>query len=309
MIISRAIKFGAFELQSIPDGDFWLDGGSMYGTVPKVLWKELTPADRENRIRLSLNCLLVKAADKMVLVDTGIGEKFSKRHNEIYKTTKRRNLLPALAACDVKPADIDYVINTHLHFDHCGGNTMREEGKYVPTFPNAEYIIQEQEWFSANHTNEKTRSSYRPSDFLPLKETGQLRLINGDCEIVDGIKTIVTRGHTAGHQSVLITNNDNHALYLGDLVPTTHHLKLPYLTGYDLYPIELLDTKKEIIERAVAEEWLLVFEHDPKTVFAYITKEDGVIKLLSAGARNNNNQNLKSKQNSKNQFPEYKTKK
>jgi len=302
------MKFGEFDLQLIPDGDFWLDGGSMYGAVPKILWKKFTPADRENRIKLSLNCLLVKAADKMVLVDTGIGDKFSKRHNEIYRTAKRRNLLPSLAACGVQPSDIDYVVNTHLHFDHCGGNTTRENGRYVPTFPNAQYIIQEQEWFSANHANEKTRSSYRPSDFLPLEETGQLHLITGDYEIVPGIKAMVTRGHTAGHQSVLITSDENHALYLGDLIPTTYHLRLPYLTGFDLYPVDLLDTKKEIIERAIAEKWLLIFEHDPKTVFAYITEEAGAIKLLAAEARNKNTQKPNNKRNPGNQFQKCETK-
>jgi len=296
------MTFGEFDLQSISDGDFWLDGGSMYGTVPKVLWKKLTPADEENRIKLSLNCLLVRAADKAVLVDTGVGEKFSKRHSEIYRTSKRRNLLPALAACGVEPSHIDYVINTHLHFDHCGGNTTRKNHRYVPTFPNAQYIIQEKEWYSANHPNEKTRSSYRPSDFLPLKEAGQLHLINGDYEIVPGVRTLVTSGHTVGHQSVLITSDNNHALYLGDLIPTTYHLKLPYLTGFDLYPVKLLNTKKEIIERAVAEGWLLIFEHDPKTIFAYIRKENGTIKLLPAVSKNDDDQSPKGKRNVKTQF-------
>lgn len=276
------MKLGAFDIDSISDGDFWLDGGAMYGAVPKVLWNKLTPADTDNRIRLSLNCLLVRTPDKMVLVDTGLGEKFGAKLKEIYKTDRSHNLHASLAALSVEPADIDYVINTHLHFDHCGGNTIKENGKYVPTFPGAKYIIQKAEWENAIQPNEKTRYSYRPSDFLPLEETGQLQLIDGDYDVVPGISTVVTSGHTLGHQSVLISSKGKHAFYLGDLVPMTYHLKIPYLTGFDLYPIELLDTKKRIIERALIQKWLLIFEHDPRITFAYIVEQDGAIKVLPA---------------------------
>jgi glyoxylase-like metal-dependent hydrolase (beta-lactamase superfamily II) len=274
------MKLGVFELFVVSGGYFWLDGGSMYGVVPKVLWDKLTPADKDNRIRLSLNCLLIKAQDKTVLVDTGIGEKFSRRFREIYKIEGDKKLNSSLAALNVQPSDVDFVINTHLHFDHCGGNTRRQGGKYVPAFPNAKYVIQREEWLNANQTNEKTGSSYRSGDFLPLKEAGQLLLIDGDHEVISGVRAIVTSGHTRGHQSVLISSQGKHAIYLGDLIPTTHHVKLTYMTGFDLYPVELLATKKEIVKRAIAEKWLLVFEHDPETVFAYVTEEAGGTKLL-----------------------------
>ncbi len=274
------MKLGDYQLHAIADGYFWLDGGSMYGVVPKVLWNELTPADGENRIRLSLNCLLIITPEKNVLIDTGLGEKFSKRMKEIYKTEGERGLYASIANLGMKPTDIDFVINTHLHFDHCGGNTTKKNGKYIPAFPNAKYIIQRNEWNNASNPNEKTRSSYRPNDFVPIEEAGQLQLVDGDFEVVPGIRTMVTPGHTAGHQSVLISSKGKHACYLGDLIPMTHHLKIQYLTGYDLYPVELLDTKKDIIARALKDKWLLIFEHDPKIVFAHIAEENGATKVL-----------------------------
>jgi glyoxylase-like metal-dependent hydrolase (beta-lactamase superfamily II) len=199
---------------------------------------------------------------------------------EIYKTDSNRGLHSSLTALGIRPQHVDFVINTHLHFDHCGGNTIKKNGRYVPAFPNARYIIQKDEWNNANAPNEKTRSSYRQSDFLPLEVAGQLQLIDGDYEVIPGIKTIVTPGHTLGHQSVLISSEGKDAFYLGDLVPMTYHLKIQYLTGFDLYPLELLNTKKEIIDRAIKKNWLLIFEHDPNTVFAYISEDAGAIRVL-----------------------------
>ena len=274
------MKLGDFELDAVSDGHFWLDGGSMYGVVPKVLWDKLTPADEENRIRLALNCLLIRTPEKMVLVDTGLGEKFSKRSKEIYRTERSQNLFRSLAALRIEPTDIDFVINTHLHFDHCGGNTIKVNGKHVPSFPNAKYIIQKDEWDNANRPNERTKSSYRTCDFLPLEEAGQVQLVEGDYDVIPGVKTMVTRGHTQGHQSVFISSRGNKALYLGDIIPMTYHLKIPYMTGFDMYPVELLETKKDIIGRAVQENWLLIFEHDPKTVFARVSEDGGVTRVV-----------------------------
>lgn len=277
------MKLGDFELNAISDGHFWLDGGSMYGAVPKVLWSKLTPSDKENRIRLSLNCLLIRTPDNIVLVDTGLGEKFSKRSKEIYRTERNQNLFTSLSALNIQPSDVDFVINTHLHFDHCGGNTVKMNGKYVPAFPNARYIIQKAEWENAQQPNEKTKSSYRISDFLPLEQAGQVQLVEGDHAVTPGVRTMVTRGHTQGHQSVFISSKGNQALYLGDVIPTTYHLRIPYMTGFDMYPGELLETKKDIIKHAVEDNWLLVFEHDPKIVFAYINEEEGTIKVRALG--------------------------
>ena len=273
------MKFGDVELFVVSDGYFWLDGGSMFGVVPKVLWNRLTPSDDRNRIRLALNCLLISTDGKNVLVDTGIGDRFSEKLIEIYRIERNANLLSSLTNLGVQPADVDIVINTHLHFDHCGGNTVERNGKYLPAFPKAKYVIQEKEWYAALNTDEKTESSYRRSDFIPLEETEQLMLIDGEYEVAPGVVALVTDGHTRGHQSVLITSNSQCALYLGDLIPTVHHLKIPYTTSYDQYPVDLTRCKKEIIKKAVDNNWLLIFEHDPDITFAYLA-EEGEKKVL-----------------------------
>lgn len=280
------MKIGRFELHAISDGHFWLDGGSMFGTVPKVLWNKVSPSDRQNRIKLALNCLLIKADDECVLVDTGLGDKFSKKLREIYKFERDLNLITSLAQHGVRPEDVDYVINTHLHFDHCGGNTRKAGDEYVPTFPNAKYIIQQQEWFSAQNTDEKTRSSYRTNDFMPLEEAGQVEFVDGDFDVRRGIRVLLTNGHTLGHQSVLIEDGKSSALYLGDIIPTAHHLKLHYLTGFDLYPVDLISRKKEIIEAAVRGNYLLVFEHDPDVTFARLERTDGAVRAVPFNTEN-----------------------
>jgi glyoxylase-like metal-dependent hydrolase (beta-lactamase superfamily II) len=269
------MKLGGIDLYAVSDGHFWLDGGSMFGVVPKVLWNKLTPADPKNRIRLALNCLLIKANEKSVLVDTGIGDKFDSKLEEMYRLERTEGIISSMANLGVQPQNIDVVINTHLHFDHCGGNTVEENGEYVPTFPRAKYVIQEKDWQAALNTDEKTRSSYRRSDFMPLEEAGQLTLVDGEYEVTPGVRVIATTGHTRGHQSVLITSNGHDALYLGDLIPTTYHLKIPYLTGYDQYPVDLIKCKKDIIKKAAEDNWLLIFEHDPNIMFAHVTEENG----------------------------------
>ncbi|UCD19787.1 MAG: MBL fold metallo-hydrolase [candidate division WOR-3 bacterium] len=268
-------RLGEFELYPVSDGFFWLDGGSMFGIVPKVLWSKLTSADRRNRVRLALNCLLVKSKDKNILIDTGMGDKLSKKMKEIYKVEREANLLRSLARLGVAPPDVDYVINTHLHFDHCGGNTTKSDGKFVPTFPNARYVIQRQEWFNAQNPKENTKSSYREKDFAPIEDAGQVMFVDGDHDVVPGVTVLLTNGHTLGHQSVMISTKRGRALYLGDVIPTSHHLKAQYLTGFDLYPVDLVNRKKEIVDRALKEKWLLIFEHDPAIVFAYLAEKDG----------------------------------
>jgi len=268
-------KFGEFNLCTVSDGKFWLDGGAMFGVVPKVLWNKLNPADDENRIELGLNCLLIKTPTKYVLIDTGIGEILKDKFKNIYKVERDFGLIVSLGKNGVKPENIDFVINTHLHFDHCGGNTIEKNGVVVPTFPNAQYIIQKQEWFDATHTNERTKSSYLRDKFIPVEKAGQLFLADGEYEVLPGIKVVVTNGHTKGHQSVMIESDAKKAIYLGDLIPTASHMKLPYIMGYDLLPLNVLEKKKEVIRKAIEEKWLLIFEHDPKTQFAYLIEENG----------------------------------
>lgn len=269
------MKLGDIELTIISDGTFWLDGGAMFGVVPKALWNRLNPADECNRIKLSLSCLLIKTPRHTVLVDTGIGTDLKERFCDLYRIERATGLVGGLRERGVAPEDIDFVINTHLHFDHCGGNTVKQGDAYVPVFPRAQYVIQEREWYDANHPNERTKASYLKQHFAPIKDAGQLMLVDGDHEVVQGIAVKCTNGHTRGHQSVLIEDNGRKAMYLGDLIPTTSHIKIPYIMGYDLYPLDILTKKKEILDMAVSEHWLLIFEHDPKVPFGYISEKEG----------------------------------
>lgn len=276
------MKLGQFELSIISDGRFWLDGGTMFGVVPKVMWNKLIPVDELNRVELSLNCLLIETPEGNVLIDTGIGDKLKDRFKEIYKMDRDITFVESLNRMGFKPENIDFVINTHLHFDHCGGNTIKKDGKLIPTFPNAKYIVQKQEWSDATDSNERTKASYLKENFMPVKESGQLMLVDGNYEVLPGIKVIMTNGHTKGHQSVLIESKGEKAIYLGDLIPTASHIKIPYIAAYDLFPLAVVEKKKEILEQAIKEKWLLIFEHDPEVVFAYVIEESGkaVLQLL-----------------------------
>ena len=247
----------------------------MFGIVPKVLWNKLNPADKRNRIKLGLNCLLVQTSERKVLIDTGVGKKTDEKFKKIYRIEQNGSLIESLRRIGVQPEDIDFVVNTHLHFDHCGGNTVKRDGNYIPTFPNAKYVIQKQEWLDATHTNERTQASYLPESFLPIQASGQLLLVDGDYEVLRGIRVIVTSGHTRGHQSVMIESEHEKAIYFGDLVPTSSHVKIPYIMGYDLFPLDVVETKKKILKKAIDEHWLLIFEHDPKNAFAYLVEENG----------------------------------
>ncbi len=266
-------KLGKLELSLLRSGTFYLDGGAMFGVVPKVMWEKLTPSDSKNRIKLGLSCLIIRSGDKNVLIDTGIcdmGEKFRKIFS-----LEEVDLDGCLEKIGLTPNDIDIVINTHLHFDHCGGNTRLKGENWVPSFPNAKYIVQEEEWEEATHSNERTQASYIPHTFIPIKEAGLLELVNGDIEILPGIKIIQTGGHTKGHQVVLLESDNKKALYLADLIPTSSHIKTPYVMGYDLYPLETMDKKRDLLGKAIKENWLLLFEHDPIIGMGYLEAKEG----------------------------------
>lgn len=269
------MQLGSFTLSIVSDGTFYLDGGAMFGVVPKVMWNKLNPADELNRIKLGLNCLLIHTREKKILIDTGVGVKLKERFKEMYRVEREHGLVESLGTIGAKPEDIDFVINTHLHFDHCGGNTIKKNSTYIPTFPNAQYVIQEKEWAAAMNPNERTKASYLRENFEPLGTADQLMLVVGEHTVVEGVKVIPTPGHTQGHQSVLIESNGKKAFYCGDLIPTASHVRLPYIMGYDLYPVDILETKRKILDQAVNEHWLLIFEHDPDTPFAYLTERNG----------------------------------
>lgn len=278
------------KLTPLSDGTFKLDGGAMFGIVPKPLWKKRTPSDRFNRILIGLNPLLIQTGKMNILVDTGIGDKnrYSAKFNEIYSVQQPPTLPGCLHELGLTPGDINMVILTHLHFDHTGGSTIKNDsGVFVPAFPNAKYIIQKGEWDASFDSSERTAGSYFKETYLPLEEKKQAEFISGDAQITEDISVKITGGHTLNHQLVLIKSAGQTAVYWGDLIPTASHIDVPYIMGYDLYPMETAVAKKKFLAPAVAEKWLCFWEHDPKVKSGYITtdgKRYGVVAAPSAGS-------------------------
>ncbi|MFQ6070583.1 MAG: MBL fold metallo-hydrolase [Candidatus Aminicenantales bacterium] len=268
------LTLGGFEIHGLRDGYFHLDGGTMFGVVPKVLWEKNFPSDEKNRIRLGLNSLLIKTEKKLIVVETGIGPKLDLKSSEIYGVETKPGLLASLESLGFSASEVDFVINTHLHFDHCGGNTViNEEGKAVPAFPSARYIIQKGEWEHALHPNERDMKSYLSENFIPLEEHKVLDLVEGDTEITDGVEVVVVPGHTAHHQCVRVWSQGKTLFFLGDLVPTSAHAGLSYIMSYDLFPLETLENKKKYFQQGLEEGWLFAFCHDPEFYFACLSKE------------------------------------
>jgi len=268
------MKLGAFEIYPVSDGRFRLDGGAMFGVVPKTLWEKCCPADEFNRIPLSLTALLIRANGKNILVDTGLGPKEDEKFQRMFAVERTPTILESLKRLGLGPDDIHLVINTHLHFDHAGGNTRRgEDGSIGPAFPKARYVIQYGEFEDAGRANERTRASYRLDNFAPIDHINQWEFLHGDMELVPGVTAVVTAGHTRCHQSVKIESEGQVAFFLGDLIPTISHLPLPYIMGYDLFPIQTLETKRWVLDRAFEEKWLLLFEHDPLVHGGYVRKD------------------------------------
>jgi glyoxylase-like metal-dependent hydrolase (beta-lactamase superfamily II) len=263
---------GDFELTIVNDGGYYLDGGAMFGVVPKVLWEKKFPPDEKNRLHMECNTLVVRTGDRTVLIETGIGNKLSEKLQGIYSNKAR--LLANLEASNIAPDDIDIVINTHLHFDHAGWNTIYKDGRPVPTFPRAKYYAQRGEWEHAQEQHERDRISYISDNYNPLIDSGQMELISGDREICPGISVRVLGGHTRHHQSVILRSAGKTACYIGDLVPTVSHLHPTWVMGYDLDPILCIDNRHKLYAEAVPEQWLCIFTHEPRTPMAYISKNE-----------------------------------
>ena len=265
------ISIGDFELTALSDGIYHLDGGGMFGVVPKVLWSKRTTADQNNRIPTGLNSVLVRTGEKNILIETGIGNKLSEKMVEIYGQPAK--LLENLNTIGVSPEGIDIVINSHLHFDHCGWNTIRRNGKIVPTFPKAKYYVQEGEWKHA-HEGQRDSVSYVHENYDPLVESGQMQLLRGNQEIVPGISVDVFPGHTRDMQALIVQSAGRTACYISDLIPTTAHLELNWVMSYDLYPLETIESRKRYYARAIQEKWLTMFTHDPEIPWSYVQRDD-----------------------------------
>ena len=265
---------GDFDVRPLSDGTFRLDGGAMFGVIPKPMWEKRTTPDSRNRIPLAARPLLVRGGGRTILIDAGIGDKMSAKDHDIYAFDRVVNLDTSLALAGVSPEDIDVVIATHLHFDHAGGFTVMVDGRPQPRFPNARHVIRRGEWEDATHPNERNRASYLADNYVPLLDAGLVDFIEQDAEVVPGIRVLRTGGHTMHHQIVRIDSGGRTAVFAADLIPTAAHLDEPWIMGYDLYPLDTLRYKKDLMAEAIRGEYVIFFEHDP-VVAAGVIRQEG----------------------------------
>ena len=269
---------GNFELTIVSDGTYFLDGGAFFGIVPKSLWSKRVTADEHNRVDAGLNSLLVRTGNKNVLIETGIGNKLSEKMVRIY--TQPARLLENLHSVGLGPDDIDIVINTHLHFDHCGWNTVRQGGKVTPTFPRAKYYAPEGEWQYARRPSERDAISFIAENYDPLVESGKMTLLKGGEEIVPGISVKTCPGHTAHMQAVIVKSGGRTACYTSDLIATSAHIDVTWGMAFDLYPLQNIESRKQYYAEAIPQKWLTVFTHDPRTPWGYVKQgENGKLAL------------------------------
>jgi glyoxylase-like metal-dependent hydrolase (beta-lactamase superfamily II) len=279
------MRFGDLELIPLSDGFFRLDGGAMFGVVPKPLWEKRAPADARNRITLGLRPLVVRGARTMI-IDAGIGDKMDAKSAGIYGVDRSSSLGRSLHEAGIGAADIEIVLATHLHFDHAGGFTSRgSSGDIRPAFPRAQYVVRRGEWEDATHPHERNRASYLSENFVPLTQAGVLQFVDEDATIMPGVKVRRSGGHTMHHQVVMIESGDRKAVFAADMIPTTAHIDNAWLMGFDLYPMETLAFKKAFIAEAIEREYLIFFEHDPQVAAGYIRERDGKRYVEPVGTR------------------------
>jgi glyoxylase-like metal-dependent hydrolase (beta-lactamase superfamily II) len=268
------VKIGKYNLRFIQTGLFALDGGAMFGIIPKPLWEKSNPPDEKNRIKLGAKSILLESDSRKILVDTGIGSNWDEKFLKIYDVQfHNNNLFDELNKVNIKPDEITDVILTHLHFDHTGGSVIEQNGKMIPAFPNADYHVQKEHFDWALNPSDRDRGSFIKNRFIPLAEEGILNFIS-DKYFDDEIEFIKVYGHTIGMQLLKIFDSSNTILYCADLVPTSSHVPVPYVMGYDIQPLNTVKEKNELFPMAVEEEWKLIFEHDPKILAATINKTE-----------------------------------
>jgi glyoxylase-like metal-dependent hydrolase (beta-lactamase superfamily II) len=273
--LPKTIPFGEVELMTVSDGFFYLDGGAMFGVIPKVFWEKPAPPDERNRIRMAMRCLLVKGMRTM-LVDAGAGDKMTPKQADIYRLEREYNLSHSLPAAGVPPERIDIVLATHLHFDHAGGFTEKtSDGNLRPRFPRAQYVVRRGEWEDAMDPNDRTKGSYFRENFKPLADHRVLQLVDDDVSIMPGVRVRRTGGHTMHHQIVQIESGGRTAVFAADLLPTAAHLPEVWVMGYDLFPLETMSFKRAFLREAIEREYLILFEHDPDIAAGYIREANG----------------------------------
>lgn len=274
------MQFGDYRVEIVPDTDFRLDGGAMFGVVPRTLWSKVCPPDDQNRIRMNMNCVFLETSSDRVLIETGIGEKWSPKHQAMYGITREKSLAQSLREiANVEPEDITIVVNTHLHFDHAGGNTeTAEDGRVVPSFPNARYLVSRAELENAEYPSERDRASYLPDNWRPLIETGQLEAREPEYEVVPGLRMETHAGHNRSMQCWRLERGGETIFGFADLVPMRAHVSFPWIMGYDLYPVETLEAKKILLPRAARERWGCFFYHDPDEPLCRLIEKDGKLQ-------------------------------
>jgi len=273
---------GDYRVEIVPDAEFRLDGGAMFGVVPRALWSQSCPPDEHNRIRLNMNCLFIEAGRERIIVETGIGDKWSAKHEAMYGITRTRSLAESIeAVTNYSPEEITIVVNTHLHFDHAGGNTTRDAaGEIVPTFPNARYFVSRAEYEHAESPHERDRASYLPENWRPLQASGQLELKDANYEVVAGLKMETIAGHSRTMQCARLERGGQTLFSFADLVPMRAHVPFAWIMGYDLYPVETLEAKRRLLPQAARENWLCLFYHDPDAPLCRIVEEDGKLRAV-----------------------------
>lgn len=276
------MQIGDYRVEIIPDTEFRLDGGAMFGVVPRNLWSQVCPPDEQNRIRMNMNCVFVDTGSERVLIETGIGEKWSTKETAIYGIERAHRLTETLQQkTGLTSDDITIVVNTHLHFDHAGGNTTQDQnGVVVPAFRNARYFVSRAELDHADHPSERDRASYLPQNWVPLRESGQLEAKEENYEVVPGLRMETHPGHNRSMQCWRLQRDDKTVFGFADLVPMRAHLRLPWIMGYDLFPLETLEAKKRLLPKAIKENWLCLFYHDPEMPLCRLRMEHDTVKPI-----------------------------
>ena len=275
------MQFGDYRVEIIPDTEFRLDGGAMFGVVPRVLWANVCPPDELNRITMNMNCVFIDTGHERILIETGIGEKWSDKQTSMYGITRQRSFSQSLRKiANVEPEDISIVVNTHLHFDHAGGNTIPGNGHAVPAFPNARYLVSRGELEHSEAPSERDRASYLPDNWLPLIETGQLEAKESDYEVVHGLRLETHAGHNRSMQCWRLEAGGKTMFGFADLVPMRAHVPFAWIMGYDLFPTETLEAKKKLLPQAAREGWECLFYHDPDEPFCSLIEEDGKLRAV-----------------------------
>jgi glyoxylase-like metal-dependent hydrolase (beta-lactamase superfamily II) len=274
------VKLGKFEIFSIVENSFKIDGGAMFGVVPRIIWQKVYPPDENNMVKLDINLLLIKTDGENILIDAGMGDALNERQKKVFGIERASNLEKRLSEHHLAPEDINLVLLTHLHADHAGGViTLDKNGRKVPRFPNARHVVQIKEWEEAMHPDERTSATYFTSNLRILEEEKLLELIDGEDEVATGIKLINTGGHTPGHQAVLIEDGEGKILWAGDIIPSSHHLRIPYVAAVDLFPRETMEQKKRFLRMCSEDGWMLAFDHDQKIKLSKIEEKEGMFAV------------------------------